>query len=150
MELREIPFEGPGYAEMLELRNRILRRPLGLELGEDERQRDAAAFLLGCYDGGKLVGCLLLEKSNQEWVKMRQVAVSEDMQGRGVGAQLLEGAYDVARKWGYENMYCHARMTASDFYLKHGWLPVGDEFDEQGIPHKRMEAPLIDRRTGVA
>jgi predicted GNAT family N-acyltransferase len=39
-------------------------------------------------------------------------------------------------------MYCHARDTAVNFYLKNGYEGEGDYFDEDGIPHLKMSKKL--------
>ena len=36
----------------------------------------------------------------------------------------------------------HAQLTAEGFYLKEGFTPLGDVFDEAGIAHRKMEKLL--------
>lgn len=127
------------YAAMLDLRERILRKPLGLALTDAEKQMDLEDYLLGAFDGDQILGCLILQKKDDGSVKMRQVAVSETAQGRGIGRKMLQAAYDVLRDWRVSRLYCHARGTAVDFYRQNGWTITGDTFLEQNIPHFRMD-----------
>jgi len=127
------------YAAMLDLRERILRKPLGLTLTEAEKQMDRADYLLGAFEGGKIMGCLILQKKEDGSVKVRQVAVCETAQGRGIGRHMLHAAYDILSGWGVAKLYCHARSTAVDFYRRNGWEVTGDMFLEQNIPHCRMD-----------
>ena len=136
---RQIQCDTPDHATMLDLRARILRRPIGLTITPEEIAHDKGDYLLGGFDGDRIVACLILQKCDGGWVKMRQVAVDEDFQGRGIGAQMLAAADAVLRGWGGVRLYCHARETARAFYLRNGWSVTGDSFDENGIPHCRME-----------
>lgn len=139
MQLRQIICGGDGYADMLALREKILRRPLGLTVTKADMLPDQTDYLLGCFNTDVLVGCLILQKHPDGWVKMRQVAVDDTVQGQGVGDKMLQQAYGIVRSWELRKIFCHARETARGFYLKSGWRVVGDTFDENNIPHCRME-----------
>jgi predicted GNAT family N-acyltransferase len=39
-------------------------------------------------------------------------------------------------------MYCHARDSAVNFYLKNGYTGIGNYFNEDGIPHLKMRKEL--------
>ena len=127
------------YTAMLDLRERILRKPLGLVVTDAEKQMDEGDYLLGAFDGDKLLGCLILQKKDDGSVKMRQVAVCDTAQGRGIGRAMLQAAYGVLHGWGVTKLYCHARGTAVDFYRQNGWNVTSDTFLEQNIPHCRMD-----------
>lgn len=142
LTVKEITFGTPEHEQMLDLRNRVLRIPIGLQISKEEIDADKNDYLIGAFDGNFLAGCLVLKKLDLDWVKIRQVAVDPDVQSRGTGAALLQASYDVARAWGYKKICCHAREPAIRFYLKNNWVEVGEMFDEQGIPHRRMEKEL--------
>ncbi len=139
---RKIDCDTPAHAAMVDLRDRILRKPIGLRVTPEEIARDMDDYLLGCYDGDALVGCLILQKGADGRVKMRQVAVDNTRQGQGIGAFMLKAAQDIVLGWGFGAMYCHARETARAFYTQNGWVVTSDTFDENGIPHCRMERAL--------
>ncbi len=142
LSCRKIDCDSPAHAAMVDLRDRILRKPIGLHVTPEEIARDLGDYLLGCYDGDTLVGCLILHKDAHGGVKMRQVAVDNTRQGQGIGAFMLHAAQDIVRGWGFGAMYCHARETARAFYAQNGWVVTSDTFDENGIPHCRMERAL--------
>jgi len=144
---RQITCGTPDHAEMLDLRERILRRPIGLTVTAQEIARDQGDYLLGCFEGDTLAGCLILQKDADGWVKMRQVAVDENRQGQGIGARMLAAAQQIVQDWGYGQLYCHARETARAFYLQNGWAVTSDIFDENGIPHCRMEYKISKAAT---
>lgn len=142
LAFRQIAVDTPDHAAMLALRERILRKPIGLSVTLEEIARDSGDYLLGGFEGDNIVCCLILQKCDGGWIKMRQVAVDNGRQGQGIGAQMLRAALDVLHGWGTANVYCHARETARDFYLQNGWVVTSDTFDENGIPHCRMEFTL--------
>ena len=49
----------------------------------------------------------------------------------------------IARERGYRHAVLHAQMTAEGFYLKNGYQPVGEVFEEAGIAHRRMERESV-------
>ena len=138
------PFEvgSAEYRDALRLREDILRKPLRLTITEQELTHDVDCFHLGGFDGTQLRAVLLLQPLDQHTVKMRQVAVSHDVQRSGVGAQLIAFAERFARQRSYGAMIAHARATALGFYLRLGYTAVGDEFIETTIPHRLVTKAL--------
>jgi predicted GNAT family N-acyltransferase len=71
-------------------------------------------------------------------LKMRQVAVAERAQRRGVGRVMVERSEEFARDHGFDEIVLNARETAVPFYLALGYDRIGDRFEEVGIPHWKM------------
>ena len=70
------------------------------------------------------------------------MAVQNNLQGKGIGAAMLNFAENVARDMGYKNVMMHARLTAIGFYKKLGYSITSNEFFELSIPHFIMEKRL--------
>jgi ribosomal protein S18 acetylase RimI-like enzyme len=132
---REFSFGSPDYQASLVLRESVLRNPLGLTWTAEQLQGEHDSRHLGCYLDGELAGCLVLKPIDATTVKMRQVAILPEHQGRGAGSALVAFAEEVARKAGFSVMTAHARETAVPFYRKHGYTVEGDRFVEVTIPH---------------
>ena len=130
------------YEATVALRRAILREPLGLDFSQQELNDERADFHVACYDGGELVGCLVLVPQPHGVVKMRQVAVALNVQGRGIGRALCEFAEAFARERGFVEITLHARTSAVPFYEKLGYERVGEEFEEVTIPHWAMRKAL--------
>jgi ribosomal protein S18 acetylase RimI-like enzyme len=143
---REVPHGSDAYAATVRLRDTILRQPLGLMFSEAELAAEADSFHLGCWQGDRLLGCLVLRPETATRIRMRQVAVRSDSQGQGIGRELLRfcEAFAVAR--GYLEMSLHARESAVPFYHKLGYQREGDRFIEMSLPHFRMWRRLRHRR----
>ena len=97
---------------------------------------------MGIFDGDEILATLILTAIGDGTIKMRQVAVDDKQQSKGLGKQLVEYADQYAHDKGYKLIHCHARDVAKDFYLKQGYKVVGDEFTEVGIKHYYMEKKL--------
>ncbi len=102
--------------------------------GEDER----CSHFLALTEAGQAVGCARLTPTGQ----IGRMAVLPEHRGSGLGRRLLDEAIEEAKRHGLEKVHLHAQIHAADFYRKAGFLPVGGEFMEAGIPHQAMELPL--------
>lgn len=142
MALKIIDYGTSDYREMVRLRDEILRRPLGLSFTEEELEKEQGNLMMAALDDGKMLGCCMLVEEGPKTVRLRQMAVRNDLQGKGVGKALIQFAENLARDHGYEKITMHARKNALGFYEKMGYRVSGDEFHEITIPHYVMEKDL--------
>ncbi len=143
MEFEEYKFATPNYALSVALRDEILRRPLGLGFSEMELSMEWESYHLGGFDNNrKLIACLVLQPLNEQEIKMRQVAVHADAQGKGVGRLLVNFSERFAKSKGFQKMTLNARKTVKDFYTRLDYEVLGQEFEEVGIPHLKMHKVL--------
>ncbi len=143
LEIREIAYQSTEYLTELDLRNRVLRLPMGLNLMEENLEKEQSDVHFGAFENNKLKGVLVLTPLNNSTLKMRQVAIDFDFQGKGVGQELVRFSEKFATESGFGEMCLHARKTAVAFYLKLGYQLIGDEFVEIGIPHIKMNKILV-------
>lgn len=143
MALKQIDHGTAEYRQMLQLRYEILRKPLGLQFDEAELEREKEDILIAAFEDEKMLGCCLLTKTDSTTVRLRQMAVLNNLQGKGIGASLMNFAENLARDRGYKKMTMHARKLSVGFYEKQGYKVYGDEFTEVTIPHYVMEKKLV-------
>jgi predicted GNAT family N-acyltransferase len=67
-----------------------------------------------------------------------RMAVLKDWRRRGVGSALLNALTSKARALELDRVYLHAQTYVKEFYQRHGFTRIGDEFVEAGIPHVTM------------
>ena len=127
---------------MIKLREDILRRPLGLTFSLEELEIEKNNLLIGAFEDGNILGCCMLVEEKPDMVKLRQMAVLNILQGRGIGRALMQFAENLARDHGYKVLTMHARKNAIGFYEKMGYKVKGEEFQEVSIPHYEMEKIL--------
>lgn len=142
MALKFIDYGTEEYTQMIDLRMQILRAPLGLSFTKEDLEKEQKDILLGCFDEEKLEGCCLLTEIESGTVKLRQMAVLDGLQGKGIGRALMNFAENVARDAGYKKLTMHARKSALGFYEKLGYTICSDEFEEVTVPHYIMEKKL--------
>lgn len=135
----QIEFGTPEFDQAVHLREQILRIPLGLKFEPSDILMDYLEWHLGLFQQGHLLACLTLRPLNKHTVKMRQVAVQKQCQGKGLGKLLVTET----EKWlkNYTNVSTielNARKTALSFYLGLAYKKIGNEFKEVGIAHYKM------------
>lgn len=142
MPLKLIDHGTKEYKQMVDLRYQVLRKPLGLEFTAEELEREKEDILIGAFEDDDMLGCCLLTKTDNETVRLRQMAVKAGLQGKGIGGVLMQFAENLARDRGMKKIVMHARKTAIGFYEKQGYKVSGEEFQEVTIPHYEMEKAL--------
>jgi predicted GNAT family N-acyltransferase len=70
--------------------------------------------------------------------KLGRVAVLPQYRGSGVGSRIVAYLVNQATVLGFARVYLHAQASAVVFYERLGFQVDGPEFDEVGIPHRRM------------
>jgi predicted GNAT family N-acyltransferase len=142
MALKIIDHGTAEYGQMLKLRDDILRKPLGLNFSKDELEKEKNNLHIAAYEDDQMLGCCMLVEEGPQTVRLRQMAVINDLQGKGVGRALMQFAENLARDRGYKKITMHARSNALGFYEKMGYKKVGKEFQEITISHYVMEKEL--------
>ena len=142
MALKIIDHGSPEYMQMLKLRDAILRKPLGLSLSPEEVEKEKDNMLIGAFEEERMLGCCMLVEEQPEIVRLRQMAVLNDLQGKGIGRALMNFAENLARDRGFKIIRMHARHNSIGFYEKVGYKVIGDQFIEITIPHFIMEKML--------
>ncbi len=111
--------------------------PEEIELDED----DAIATHVLALAGDTPVGCGRMIPHGDQ-VKIGRMAVLKERRGEGIGRQILEYLMSLARERGFRYAILHAQTHAEGFYLKCGYQPKGEVFEEAGILHRLMDHPL--------
>ena len=141
--IRQIPTMGSEYRQLLEFRNRMLRLPLGQDLFREDLSDDNQNIILAAIREGAIVGCVMLQPAGEDTARLRQMAVAESLQGKGLGRILVENAEEAAVENGFIRITLHARLPARGFYEKLGYSAAGPVFTEVSIPHIAMHKSLV-------
>lgn len=112
--------------------------PEEIELDAD----DARAFHALALRGGQPVGCGRYVEHGPGEIKIGRMAALRELRGSGIGRAVLEFLIETARNRGYTRAILHAQLTAEGFYLKQGFHPEGNVFEEAGILHRAMTRGL--------
>ena len=143
MALKIIDHGSEEYRQMVKLRDDILRKPLGLGFTPEELESEKDNMLIAAFEDEDILGCCMLVEEKSDTVRLRQMAVLNDLQGKGIGRALMNFAENIARDRGYKIISMHARINAVGFYEKMGYKIASDQFTEVTIPHYVMEKKLF-------
>ena len=119
----------PDVAQMHQLINKfaqsgeMLARPLS-ELYEDIRD------YVVIKDGDRVLACASLHVAWEDLAEIRSVAVSEDSQGRGMGAMLVEACLEEALELGIKTVFCFTYQP--EFFKRHRFVDI----DKMELPRK--------------
>lgn len=126
-----------------DLRRKVLRKGIDLPyVFEGDDLSDALHYAVA--KDGKYIAVvsfvpfpLKMDSSNE--IQLRGMAVDPEYQGMGIGNFLVEQSELALRELAYDFVWCNARKSAYDFYLKLGFERGNDEFivNQIGI-HDRM------------
>ncbi|HKD10877.1 MAG TPA: GNAT family N-acetyltransferase [Thermoanaerobaculia bacterium] len=137
---REIVYGTEEYRLACQLREEVLRRPLGLSLRDEDLAGEKKQLHFGLFEpDDTLIGCVVAVPLSATDVRIRQMAVSPTHQGKGLGRRIMEDLEKTLKARGFRHFVLDARTSAAGFYEKLGYIVVGSEFLEVTIAHVRME-----------
>jgi N-acetylglutamate synthase-like GNAT family acetyltransferase len=142
MGLKQIDHGSKEYKQMIQLRQTILRDPLGLQFSPEELEEEKNHILIAAYDDEEMLGCCMLKKIDPHTLQLRQMAVKNNLQRKGIGASIMSFVETLSRDKGYKKIIMHARDSAIGFYERCGYKQKGEQFIEINLPHHVMEKRL--------
>jgi len=138
-----IHLSSPEYPEYLELREAVLRRPIGLRITEEElAMEEHYVHIAGLIDSRVCATTALVPEEGNK-MRMIQVAISPDVQSKGIGSAMMRFIDEYCKLRSVEYIWCHARESAVAFYAKNGYSAEGESFEKVGIPHRLMHKSLV-------
>ncbi|MEI7946914.1 MAG: GNAT family N-acetyltransferase [bacterium] len=139
MNVKEIRHGSAEYQQECALRQEVMRKPLGLNLYDEDLVAERGQIHFGLFDEkDQLLACVIAVPVTATEAKVRQMAVRPSLQGKGCGRLLLEAAEQVLVQQGFTDLFLNSRMTAIGFYERLGYVRSGPEFMEVGMPHVKM------------
>jgi predicted GNAT family N-acyltransferase len=132
-------------AEASRIRFRVFVEEQGVprDIELDERDPDCVHAL--AYEHGKVVGTgrlLPREEGAGAAARIGRMAVLAESRGRGIGSRILESLIGKARERGEKRVALSAQVHAVEFYRSHGFQPLGEIYEEAGIPHRKMRRAI--------
>lgn len=126
------------YLGAVQLRREVLRVPLGLDFTPAELSAEHADIHVVGVEGDQVVAALVISHLLPAIYKIRQVCVSHDLQGQGIGRNLVSFSEKLIQKEGGQAIVIHARETVLKFWEALGYQVDSESFLEVTIPHRRM------------
>lgn len=136
-DFKLIAYGNKDWKSAVQLREEILRKPLGSFFTAEELEEERKHIHIGGFLGNELIATAVLVPEGDA-MKMQRVVVKEGKQDSGIGSKMMAFCEKIAVENKTRRIYCHARDTAVNFYLKNNYHAEGDYFQEDGIPHLLM------------
>ncbi|MGV8989242.1 MAG: GNAT family N-acetyltransferase [Cypionkella sp.] len=120
------------------LRRTVFIEEQGVSEADERDDKDDDAIHLLASEGGVALGSARLLVLGQTG-KIGRVCVLAPARGRGFGAALIQAAVERFRSTeGVRKVKLGAQTHALGFYAVLGFHPVGEVYDDAGIPHQDM------------
>ena len=141
-EIVLVEYNDKLYSQVVALRQLILRDPVNRPYTEDDLEKDKHIVYFAYIDNNEILGVVGLEKLSSEKDQVRQMAVHDKIQGKGVGRKLVEFLEDYARMLKLQEIDVESRYTVRGFYSSLGFNEYGTLFSKIDIPHINMKKLL--------
>jgi GNAT superfamily N-acetyltransferase len=121
-----------------------LRRDMlypGSEIIDMEMEVDRNGIHFGAFVDNKLAGVISLFREGDDF-QFRKFAVDRAFQNKGIGTALLNYITEFAHEDGGLKLWCNARLNATGFYLKNGFIQTHNVFSRNGYDYVIMQKML--------
>ncbi len=121
----------------------MLRKPLGMSKDtiRDELE-DRSFHLIAVNDKEEIIGSGRLHFNNGNEGQIRYMAVTNSVQRKGLGSEIVLELETIAKNKGIQEMVLNARENAINFYLSLGYKKKEPYKSDTGIPHITMRKKL--------
>lgn len=139
MDFRQIEYGSAEYDAARQLREAVLREPLGLSLSADDLRGEDRQLHFALFAGNdEMVGCVIVVPASGGQARIRQMAVVPAHQRQGLASKMMFELETDLYARGFCSISLHARHSAIGFYKKLGYESTGGEFIEVTLPHQKM------------
>jgi N-acetylglutamate synthase-like GNAT family acetyltransferase len=109
------------------LRFHVLREPLGQHPGseKDDYEPISLHFMAVDEKTNEIVGAVKIFEKEPGVGQFSHIAVAESHQHKGIGRMLIETVEQKSRELGYHKLGTLTRLTATGFYERCGYKPIG-------------------------
>jgi glucose-6-phosphate 1-epimerase len=126
-------------ARLAAVRRTVFIEEQGVPEAMEWDEHDAVSIhWLAVADDGMPIGCARLLPDGH----LGRMAVLPAWRGRGVGHALLAAVLGAAKARGHATLKLSAQTHAAAFYAQAGFVALGEEYEEAGIPHVAMQMAL--------
>jgi predicted GNAT family N-acyltransferase len=127
--------------QAFDIRRRVFQDEQHVPAEEEfDTDDDSATHVLADIDGDPVgTGRVVFHPT---YAKIGRMAVLKEHRRSGVGRILMDALVQIAVERRCTQLVLHAQVQAIPFYEALDFKVVGDEFEEAGIPHRRMQRSL--------
>lgn len=144
MEIKIIP-PGHDLSDPQSVRTKVFIQEQGFTQEQEYDEMDEKAYHVVVYQQGKPIATSRFFPSPKDPLEYRfgRIAVLKEERGKGYGNVLLQTMEEAAKKQGATSLWLDAQIQATPFYQKQGFVIIGTEHLDGGVPHIEMEKRLV-------
>ena len=121
----------------------MLRKPLGMPRDTlKDKLEKKSHHLIVLSQNNEVIGSGRLHFNNSKEGQIRYMAVSNSIQRKGLGSEIVKELELIAKKRGIKQIVLNARENAISFYLSLGYKEHEPYESDTGIPHTTMKKNL--------
>ena len=125
------------------MRRDVLVDELGIAHGlEQDAADDNAVHALVRNRMGQALATGRLVQEGPALARIARVAVNRTMRATGFGQVVMHALMQVASARGDTRVVLQSQCSAEGFYTRLGFMPIGEVYQEAGIPHVDLARPL--------
>lgn len=130
---------GADVTDAQAVRKKVFQEGQGIASTDDFDGLDNTSSHVVVYKNNDPIGTARIRFSEDKTkAKIQRVAVLESYQGQGIGRKIMEAVDTYLLKEHILEAYLDAQLQVKEFYEKLGYMQVGEQFEEVGIPHVKM------------
>ena len=117
------PTTSEEFEKYYNLRYEVLRKPWGQPPGSERDEGEETSIHRMIIDNktGNALAVGRIHFNSTHEAQIRYMAVADDLQGKGLGSQIISALEDVARGKGIQRIILSARENARQFYKNNGY-----------------------------
>lgn len=143
LSFKIIEYASQEYQKSLLLREEVMRKPLGIQLSDEDIRYDYKRIHIGGYYENELICGCSLGIFHRKIAHIYSVFVKQELQNQGIGQLLMTFAENYTKSNGVTRLYVEGRKAAKGFYLKCGFSPCGNEYTDMNILHQDMRKDIL-------
>ena len=120
------PTTSEEFKKYYNLRYEVLRKPWGQPSGSERDEREETSIHRMIIDNktGNALAVGRLQFNSTHEAQIRFMAVADDLQGKGLGSQIISALENIARGNGIQRIILSSRENALQFYKSNGYAIV--------------------------
>jgi predicted GNAT family N-acyltransferase len=127
----------------LAIRREVFVGEQGVAITEEVDGLDGAAEHYLLIADNRPIATARVRYSDIDTAKIERVAVTRTSRGKGLGSRIMNFIESSLVERGCRQAVLDSQIGALGFYEKLGYKPVGQTFEEAGIPHIKMTKKLV-------
>ena len=122
------------------LREEVFVYEQGFPIESERDELDERSLHVALYNGEELIATGRLTPLAQGEYKIGRLAVKKAERGKGYGSMVIRMLMDRALDAGAAKLIISSQLHAMDIYAHFGFEVAGEEYLEEGKPHRKMVA----------